>query len=266
MKIVEYSVLVTVMILLRKLLWNRISRRIQYALWIFQVAFLLLQPFIQIESRFSMQGVFYSVSRNFSMMKEKGQEKTQETAEGQRENAAQNLIKTGEGDHAYVMFSEERGLSAQQGQMTEGIAPQPNGKDRQEWSYAYLSAIVSLCMGIAVVAKNLLFYGRCRRNRRFLRSISQQKLRIYLLPGIETPFLLGRGIYLPEDMQEKKKQLRYMVQHEYCHYRHGDNFWTILRMLCIVLYWYHPFVWIANSYIKRDCELEIGRASCRERV
>lgn len=271
MKIVEYSVLVTVMILLRKLLWNRISRRIQYALWIFPVAFLLLQPFVQIESRFSMQGVFYSISRNFSMMKENGQEKTQETAEGQREDTAQNLIKTGEGDHAYVMFPEERGLSAQQGQMTEGIAPQPNGKDQQEWSYAlgkdpkrawtYLSAVVSICMGIAVVAKNLLFYGRCRRNRRFLRLIPQQKLRIYLLPGIETPFLLGRGIYLPEDMQEEKKQLRYMVQHEYCHYRHGDNFWTILRMLCIVLYWYHPFVWIANSYIKRDCELACDEAA-----
>ena len=52
-----------------------------------------------------------------------------------------------------------------------------------------------------------------------------------------------------------------MILHEYCHYRQGDLLWNLLRHLCLILYWYNPFLYLAPGVVRRDCEL-----SCDERV
>ena len=57
-----------------------------------------------------------------------------------------------------------------------------------------------------------------------------------------------------------KKKLSYMILHEYCHYRNGDLLWVLLRNLCLVLYFYNPFVWVAVRYMKQDCELACDEA------
>lgn len=49
--------------------------------------------------------------------------------------------------------------------------------------------------------------------------------------------------------------LHHILLHEYCHFKHRDNFWALIRSLCFALNWYNPFVWIANDFVKRDCEL-----------
>lgn len=49
--------------------------------------------------------------------------------------------------------------------------------------------------------------------------------------------------------------LKHITVHEYCHFKHKDNIWILVRNLCLILNWYNPFVWLAIDYVKRDCEL-----------
>lgn len=271
MILVKYGVLVFVILILRKILWNHISRRVQYALWIFPSAFLLLQPFVHIEAPFSMQSMLTDLVSYLPIAAQPG---------GSRQDTEQNLSKTqtnnqletalnipAEYRNTHNLLSELLPTDLQS--FPDPIYSLPEQKETPYksnlvWlmeSWLGFVTAVSLCIGIAILLKNLLFYFRCRRNRTLLYSLPHQKPEVYLLPDIETPFLFGKNIYLPKDFEMKKDLLHYGVYHEYCHYKHKDSVWNCLRLLCIILYWYYPFVWIANSYIKRDCEL-----ACDEEV
>lgn len=85
MNLVKYGILVFVILILRKILWNHISRRVQYALWIFPSAFLLLQPFVHIEAPFSMQSMLTDLVSYLPIAAQPG---------GSRQDTEQNLSKT----------------------------------------------------------------------------------------------------------------------------------------------------------------------------
>ena len=81
-----------------------------------------------------------------------------------------------------------------------------------------------------------------------------------MLKELPSPFLAGNRIYVDARMVQDEKKLSYMILHEYCHYRNGDLLWVLLRNLCLVLYFYNPFVWVAVRYMKQDCELACDEA------
>ena len=54
-----------------------------------------------------------------------------------------------------------------------------------------------------------------------------------------------------------------MLAHEYTHYRHGDPIWAVFRCICVSLYWYHPFVWLAAFLSRRDSELACDESVTR---
>lgn len=89
------------------------------------------------------------------------------------------------------------------------------------------------------------------------------QLPVYSVEGLPTPCLFGRSIYVPEKLAEDEKLLPYVVRHEMCHYFHGDTFWGVVRMACVCLHWYHPFVWLAAYLSRQDCELACDEAAVR---
>lgn len=58
MEIVKWGVVVTGILLLRRADWGRISRRMQYGIWIVAVLLFMVQPFIPVQSRFSIENLF----------------------------------------------------------------------------------------------------------------------------------------------------------------------------------------------------------------
>ena len=46
-----------------------------------------------------------------------------------------------------------------------------------------------------------------------------------------------------------------MLAHELTHARHLDHLWTLLRGVCLALYWFDPLVWVAAAVSNADCEL-----------
>lgn len=66
------------------------------------------------------------------------------------------------------------------------------------------------------------------------------------------------------DIQQIRAQMqKYVLLHEYTHYRHGDHIWAVLRCLCVSLYWYHPLVWLAAVLSGRDSEFACDESVTR---
>ena len=54
---------------------------------------------------------------------------------------------------------------------------------------------------------------------------------------------------------------RHALAHEMCHYRQGDLGWNVRRMEILVIYWFHPVVWLGAWLSRQDCELSCDEAA-----
>ena len=114
---------------------------------------------------------------------------------------------------------------------------------------------VTVLLVLALLTYNICFFIRCLRRRRYYKRDEKTGMRIYLLDYPQTPFLLGRGIYVHPDMTQNPASLEHAICHEACHYRQGDALWVPLRILLTAFYWFDPLVWLAADLIQRDSEL-----------
>lgn len=83
-------------------------------------------------------------------------------------------------------------------------------------------------------------------------------LPVYLAKDIPSPCLFGLlrpSIYISPQAAEDESTLSHVLTHEYCHFRQWDHIWSLVRTLCLSLYWFHPLVWAAAAYSRSDCEL-----------
>lgn len=114
--------------------------------------------------------------------------------------------------------------------------------------------------GMAVTAAwflfcNLLFYRSLRRSRRLLRWEGKTAIYVAQVPSPCVFGLFRPSVYLTEEAAANEEILRHVLLHETTHLRHGDHVWAFCRTVCLVLWWYHPLVWVAAKASKRDCEL-----------
>lgn len=88
--------------------------------------------------------------------------------------------------------------------------------------------------------------------------MGRRRLPVYLVKGLPSPCLAGLfrpAIYIGKEMDTASDTFRYAVAHEEVHYLHRDNIWAFIRAILVIIYWFHPFVWIAASASARDGEL-----------
>lgn len=134
---------------------------------------------------------------------------------------------------------------------------------REEWIYqlTVFRYGIAAVLGIVFCTYNLGFIVLCMRRRRFYKKDPGTGMNIYVLDFSQTPFLLGRDIYVHPDMTQNSEFLDYAVCHEHSHYMQGDFLWVPLRFLFLIYYWFNPIVWMAVKRMERDSEL-----SCDEKV
>ena len=256
MEIVKWGIVVTGILLLRKAAWGRISRRMQYGIWIVTVLLFMVQPFIPVQSSFSIENLF---SESIIFREQNGTSMNTgitDIAPIKADSEAQ--------DTALMGQDREEPQVPLQGERTEtDTILQSTAPFLYQWIHTYGSAIrwgASLLLGLGMLLSNLRFYRYCRRERIFYKRDLHTGLQIYVLKELPSPFLAGNRIYVDARMVQDEKKLSYMILHEYCHYRNGDLLWVLLRNLCLVLYFYNPFVWVAVRYMKQDCELACDEA------
>lgn len=121
--------------------------------------------------------------------------------------------------------------------------------------------VVSGIFFLWLILSNVCLIRRLKKDRRYYGKRGHVK--IYVASGIHNPCLYGffrPVIYLPQNLvgdgsRVKEQELEQIITHEYVHYCHGDHLWAMLRVLLVSVYWFDPFLWLAVSCSKKDAEL-----------
>lgn len=238
--IITSSVLIIMIIAVRRILKGRISLRLQYALWAL-VAIRLLLPFSLFASPFSMMNAVdikqvqsavlsYSVPvpsfDSFNLDAQK--------------------------------YAEETSIPL------EKIWDSDLDAAASQWMTISIMDLLLLiwicgvgCTAICLIAANINFYYRLKK-RAVLVEVPDCPLPVYCAEGLPSPCLFGivrPSIYLTPESLAGEERLRHILAHELTHYIHKDHLWAFIRVICIAIYWFNPLVWVAAVLSRRDCEL-----------
>ena len=245
------SALILALLVLRQVFRKRISRRVQYALWGL-VLVRLLVPANLPAADFSV----LSVSEPARVQMEERLEEepvyvlpvsTQEIA---RSSARPNVILPMEGRYSEVTQAE--------------------GQPAVLTKYAFtLEEALGLVwaagmgfMGLWLAVSNLRFWHMLRK-KRIPMELPECRYPVYLVEeGLVSPCLFGLfrpAVYLTPAAMERGAGLRHVLAHEETHGRHWDPLWSLLRSVCLAVYWFDPLVWWAAE----DCELACDESALR---
>lgn len=215
--LITSSVLILALLVLRRLLRGRISRRLQYSLWGL-AALRLLLPF--------------SLPAGSSVMNLPTARRMEAVIAGQ------------------TVRVEAGGVAAVSPVIGSETAAAPG---LHPLAILWLLGVLALA-GWFFFA-NLWFARRLRANRRPMAALSP--LPVYQVSGLSSPCLFGLfhpAVYLPDDTTGDPMMLRHILAHEECHWRQKDHLWALVRAACLCLYWFHPLVWAAATASREDCE------------
>lgn len=258
--IVTSSVLLLLLIGLRFLLKGRISLRLQYGLWLLALLRLLLP--------FSLGSTPVSV---LNTLPQDAPARIAERAEAlTAPRGAYTVPETTTPADAPAVPAETVRPQAQAGHETaEAPATGVRGAARSGILWDRLARYVWLAgaglVGLWLLLGNLRFALRLKRSRKAF-AAPDCRLPVYVSEAVETPCLFGLfrpAVYLTPEAAGDEARLKHVLAHEETHFRHGDQFWSILRGLCLALHWFNPLVWWAAFLSRRDGELACDEAAIR---
>lgn len=248
--IITSSILIICITVIRRLCREKISARLQYALWLIVAVRLILPvitaivPDLLPESEFSIMNVAEKV-----------------------ETTAQNYIQPAErigqinfpiGNLPFVNITNEDGPTA------VFVA----GKVGWTWldffkGIWYAGVVI---VGVWIIGVNILFMRRLHKNR-IKYEKEDYSLPIYYVKELGSPCLYGlpkrQAVYIPEEVTGDEEKVRHILAHEYCHYKHRDVIWAGLRCILMTVYWFNPLVWLAAVLSKQDCELACDESAIK---
>lgn len=226
-------------LMMRKAAMEKISRKLQYAIWLSLPAFLFLSSYISID-------VPVRIEKTANV-----KETVQEVQE-QYENA-EIIVNHEESQIENNLENINLDVAKPSKQLAN-----PSYDTKEIWSA--IKQYVSLLMIILYAINNIVFLIYLLRNRQFYKKDKTTGLKLYLINNLRTPFLFGKSVYLHPEMTKDSSKMQYMVLHEFCHCKQGDTWWNILKYSCCAIFWFNPFVWLAAHFVSRDCELACDEA------
>lgn len=248
------SALILALLVLRQVFRNRISRRAQYALWLLVLVRLLI-PVSLPEAGFSLLTAAEPVSQAVTTRLEHQEiyiptDQEPLTAHPDAPDLTPSQAMPPSASQVWVIQDDETAVQYQK--LT------PVDLLRGVW-YA----------GVAVMAAwllltNLRFWRKLRKAMTPY-TIEGSKYPVYLVEsGLPSPCLFGLihpAIYLTPAAAETPERLRHVIAHESAHARHLDPLWSLLRSVCLAVYWFDPLVWLAAAASKADGELACDEAA-----
>ena len=124
--------------------------------------------------------------------------------------------------------------------------------------------------GMAGVGAWFLFtnlrFARALRKARTPYRVEGCRYPVYLVSALPSPCLFGvlrPVVYLNEKALQSPDALRFVLAHEQTHARHLDPLWSLLRGVCLTVYWFDPLVWLAAVLSREDCELACDEGTLR---
>ena len=247
------SVLILTLLLLRTLFRKTISRRVQYALWGLVLLRLLIPVNLpalrhnvltaaepvqaQVVQRLERQAVFLPVERAPLAQHPEAQDAAPDVG------AAVTRPAVPADSDSWVVATDTTAVRYRQLTAVEIL------------TYIWYAGMA--VMAVWFLAANVRFAVRLRRGRRPYPAAGC-KYPVYLAEHLPSPCLFGLlrpAVYLTPAAVESPETLRHVLAHETTHARHLDPLWSLLRCVCLAVYWFDPLVWIAAVVSRRDCEL-----------
>ncbi len=277
--IIGSSIFIMAVFILQKLFDSRISAFWRYALW-FPVMVRLLIPVFLFTSSFSIQ----HISNSLAGM-------TENLAQRMEESAAEAVVLPEETLESVSAPTENNAEAPAEESISlpENAADGEDGYDEADYligkdlsagkNNLFLLWIAGMLVtGFVLFGCNLVFRIRLHSDREEIEPEILEKeglpdrIPVYVTEKITTPCMAGirrPAVYFPKNLWDTldNRELSMVLLHETIHYRHKDHIWSFFRLVCLVLHWYNPLVWMAALESKQDAELfcddtllgEIGR-------
>lgn len=278
---IQTAVLVTAILAVRKLFGEKLHVYIRYGLWL-PVVLRLLIPVNFIDSPGSVLRVVDAVTGKYAETSYAGGDHSSPLGNGGRDHMAiQELLLEGENESRAqelwtagedVIEEEEPAMAEERNDAAGEHLPVREGASVFRWIWI----VGSLLVGGTLFTAHLRFRGRLYRTRQVCQAWNvrnrrgmtkpYRKLPVYRVDKLEAPCLVGvlhPAVYIGTDIRTDTDWFRYVVTHEQVHYLHGDHIWALLRAVLVMVYWFHPFVWIAASASARDGEIACDYGTVR---
>ncbi len=265
---VEVSVLIILITLVRSLFQKKCNPNIRYFLWIF-VALRVLLPF--------KLDLAVEIPENWELLPFSAAEQTGET--GRAGAAGPAGPEVGAAYKAEGRLGPGQDSGGNEGQdmagdgtgfpVTSGIPlGSGSGTEEAEASSTKMPAkvfgkstfiLLWLCGVIFMIfyiwLNNRKLHRILKAGRRKLRGLPGG-LPLYAMHGYNClAGILSPAIYVDLEGLKDPVAAKHVICHELQHYRVRDNYWQLVRVLCLILQWHNPFMWWAYSASKQDCEL-----------
>ena len=243
--VLSSSALILLVLIVRALGKSRLSCRVRYALWLLVLVRLLI-PVQLIETGWGVTAPL-------------------------PESLTERSI--------YVLpVGREEGIPTEHSEeLRDPFAADSFGYSRQSGTsfikYADKWSVANIFRTIWLVGAGLLAAVLLLSNLRFARRLKRSRvpydalcggMRVYVAERLASPCLVGvfrPGVYLTPESTRSEQTLRHVLAHEETHKRHGDCFWSLLRLAALCLHWYNPLAWYAAIVSRRDGELACDEAT-----
>lgn len=252
------SVLILALLALRRLFRRTISRRMQYTLW----ALVLVRLLVPLNVG--------TLAHNVLSAAEPVQ-----TAVEKRLETPVLYMQDGTERHPAQLLSGEESQGDPQSPPSDAAQSAPS----DEYSIVtptYRAVALSEALtyvwyaGMLIVGAWFLFtnlrFARALRKARTPYSVEGCRYPVYLVSALPSPCLFGvlrPAIYLNNAAAASPELLRFVLAHEQTHARHLDPLWSLLRGLCLTVYWFDPLVWLAAVLSREDGELACDEGTLR---
>ena len=252
------SVLILALLALRRLFRRTISRRMQYTLW----ALVLVRLLVPLNVGTLAHNVLSAAEPVQTAVEKRLETPVLYMQDGTERHPAQLLSgEESQGDPQSPPSDAAQSAPADEYSI---VAPAYRAVALSE-ALTYVWYAGMLIVGAWFLLTNLRF-ARALRKARTPYSVEGCRYPVYLVSALPSPCLFGvlrPAIYLNNAAAASPELLRFVLAHEQTHARHLDPLWSLLRGLCLTVYWFDPLVWLAAVLSREDGELACDEGTLR---
>ena len=252
------SALILALLALRQLFRRTVSRRMQYALWLL----VLVRLLVPVNVGTLAHNVLSAAEPVQAVVEERLDTPVLYVQDGTERRPAQLLPgKESQGEP----LSPPSG-AAQTAPADEYYTVTPTYRTvtlSEALTYVWSAGMAGV--GAWFLFTNLRF-ARALRKARTPYSVEGCRYPVYLVSALPSPCLFGvlrPAVYLNEKALQSPDALRFVLAHEQTHARHLDPLWSLLRGVCLTVYWFDPLVWLAAVLSREDGELACDEGTLR---
>ena len=252
------SALILALLALRQLFRRTVSRRMQYALWLL----VLVRLLVPVNVGTLAHNVLSAAAPVQAVVEERLDTPVLYVQDGTERRPAQLLPgKESQGEPLSPPSDAAQSAPADEYSI---VTPTYRTVTLSE-ALTYVWYAGMLIVGAWFLFTNLRF-ARALRKARTPYRVEGCRYPVYLVSALPSPCLFGvlrPAVYLNEKALQSPDALRFVLAHEQTHARHLDPLWSLLRGVCLTIYWFDPLVWLAAVLSREDCELACDEGTLR---